>query len=385
MQPRRFVGLAGLGAVAMYMLDPIRGRRRRAGARDKMVHAGHVVEEAAGVVQRDVRNRARGLLARVRGALTQGPLDDRQLAERIRARLGFLVRHPGSVEVEVRDGVVTLSGPVLADEAPRLCARVASMHGVQGLDSRLSVHEEPAGVPGLQGEPARPRRGSGYRFVRPYWSPTARVVAGAGGGVLTLLGARRGGWIGRALGLGGLALLLRGLTNLELSRLPGLGGGRTDMTVRKSITVDAPVEEVFAFWDHFENFPRFMSHVREIRLADAGRSHWVVTGPGGVPLTWDSEITAYVRNQSLDWHTVPGSTIEHAGAVRFEPAGGGTRIHVRMSYRPPAGVLGHSVAALLGHDPTRAMDQDLARFKSLIEEGKTTARGERVRRDQLGA
>ena len=378
MRPRSVLGVAGLGAAAMYLLDPTRGRRRRAGLRDKVVHTGHVVDDAAGVVRRDAWNRTRGLFARLRARLSRRLPDDRELGERIRARAGLLVRHPASIDVQVQDGVVTLSGPVLADEADRLLARVASMRGVRQVEDRLSVHQEPGGVPGLQGKPARP-------LMQARWSPTARAVAGAGGGALALLGMRRGGLAGGALGLGGLALLLRGLTNLDLSRLVGRGRGRRAVTVQKTITVDAPVEQVFAFWDHYENFPRFMAHVREVRPSDAGRSHWVMAGPAGVPVTWDTEVSEYVRNELMGWRTVPGSAVEHAGTVRFERADGGTRIHIRISYHPPAGALGHTVAALLGRDPKRAMDDDLARFKSLIEEGKTTARGETVRRDQLGA
>ena len=385
MRPWNLLSAAGLGAAGMYLLDPRRGRRRRAMLRDKAVHTGRVVDDAAGVVRRDAWNRTRGLFAGLRARLSLRPPDDRKLAERIRSRLGFLVRHPSSIEVHVQHGRVTLSGPVLADEVDRLLARVTAMRGVRQVEDRLTAHQEPGNVPGLQGEPARRRGEGGFPLLQGYWSPTARVVAGAGGGALTLLGMRRGGLAGGALGLGGLALLLRGLTNLDLSRLLGAGAGRHAVTVQKTITVDAPVEEVFAFWDHYENFPRFMAHVREVRAADAGRSHWVMAGPLGVAVTWDTEVSEYVRNERMGWRTVPGSAVEHAGLVRFEPAEGGTRIHVRMSYSPPAGALGHTVAALLGRHPKRAMDHDLARFKSLIEEGKTTARGEAIRRDQLGA
>jgi uncharacterized membrane protein len=63
---------------------------------------------------------------------------------------------------------------------------------------------------------------------------------------------------------------------------------------------------------------------------------------------------------------------------------GGTRIQIRLSYNPPAGALGHGVAALLGSDPKRAMDEDLVRFKSLLEDGRTRAHGQTVRRDALG-
>jgi len=54
-----------------------------------------------------------------------------------------------------------------------------------------------------------------------------------------------------------------------------------------------------------------------------------------------------------------------------------------MSYNPPGGALGHGLATLLGSDPKRAMDEDLVRFKSLLEAGRTRAHGERVTREEL--
>jgi uncharacterized membrane protein len=62
----------------------------------------------------------------------------------------------------------------------------------------------------------------------------------------------------------------------------------------------------------------------------------------------------------------------------------GTRVHVQMRYTPPAGAVGHGLAALLGADPRRALDEDLVRFKSLLEEGKTSVRGQTVTREALG-
>src|SRR5207248_3335216 len=72
------------------------------------------------------------------------------------------------------------------------------------------------------------------------------------------------------------------------------------------------------------------------------------------------------------------------GLVRFERnPDGSTRVDVKMSYNPPAGAIGHAVAALFGSDPKQAMDDDLVRFKSLLEHGKTTAHGEEIRREEL--
>jgi uncharacterized membrane protein len=70
--------------------------------------------------------------------------------------------------------------------------------------------------------------------------------------------------------------------------------------------------------------------------------------------------------------------------VRFEDdVLGGTRITLRMSYCPPAGVVGHTVACLFGADPKREIDDDMVRLKSLLEIGKTRAHGTTVWREQI--
>jgi uncharacterized membrane protein len=78
--------------------------------------------------------------------------------------------------------------------------------------------------------------------------------------------------------------------------------------------------------------------------------------------------------------------VQTAGRVRFRPAPGGTaEIDVHLSYNPPAGALGHAVAALFASDPKRAMDEDMVRLKSLLEEGKTRVNGQPVELDELTA
>src|SRR5690606_24938145 len=90
---------AGLGAGLMYLLDPDTGRRRRALTRDRLVHATHVAGHAAGAAGRDLAHRAAGAAARIRGRVKHEEVDDTVLVERVRARLGHLVSHPGALEV----------------------------------------------------------------------------------------------------------------------------------------------------------------------------------------------------------------------------------------------------------------------------------------------
>jgi uncharacterized membrane protein len=231
---------------------------------------------------------------------------------------------------------------------------------------RMRVHAEPDGVPALQGGGAR----AGARSaVRGNWPPAYRLAASAGGALVTLLGARRRGMAGFLLGSFGTSLLARGVTNTRLRRLMGADAAEPAIDVSKTITIDAPVERVFALWSDIANFPQFMRNVREVRDLGHGRSEWTVAGPAGAPVKWTAVISDYMPNELLAWRTERGAAVHHAGVVRFDRDGEATRVTVRLSYHPAGGPLGHVVATLFGADPKSEMDADLARMKTFIETG----------------
>jgi uncharacterized membrane protein len=177
-------------------------------------------------------------------------------------------------------------------------------------------------------------------------------AAGTFGSTLALYGARQLSVFGTAVATLGTAILTRALTNMDFKRLTGIGAGRRAVTIHKIINVAAPVEEFFAFWSDYQNFPRFMSNVRDVKLTGEKRSHWIVAGPAGAAVEWDAVITNYVPNQSFGWKTESASPIQHAGIVKFEPnSDGSTRNDIKMSYNPVAGALGHAVAAIFCADP----------------------------------
>ena len=381
-----WLGALGAGAAIMYLLDPDRGRRRRAMVRDgiasRVWDSGQFLEKTG----RDVGNRARGLVARARGrVVSEGLVDDEVLVERVRAKMGRSVSHPGSIEVTARDGRVTLSGPILADEVDDLLSTVRSVRGILEVDDMLEVHSEPGHVAGLQGTGRR--RGEISEFRQEHWSPAARLAAGTAGGALTVFGLKRFGKLGGAATAVGAGLLARSIANKPARRLTGVGAGRRAVDYRKTITVEAPVEEVYELWSHLENFPRFMSHIREVRDIGDDRTLWTAVGPAGVSVSWVAAVTAREPDKVLAWRSEPESMVDNAGMVRFEPVrdGAATRVDIHLSYNPPAGAIGDAVAGLLGVDPKSAMDEDLVRFKSLLEEGRTTNGSEQVTREELQA
>ncbi|HEU4630470.1 MAG TPA: SRPBCC family protein [Gemmatimonadaceae bacterium] len=366
------LGGLGLGAALMYFLDPARGKRRRHLVRDQLVHAGHVTGDALDATSRDLRNRARGAAATARARVRRDDADDAVVTERVRSALGRVVSHPSAITVVVAEGRVTLGGPVLAGEVDRLLRTVRGVRGVTDVEHRLEVHESAANVPALQG--GRPRTGGRPEFAQENWTPAARLLAGAAGGTLALYAARRRDALGTLLGVGGVALAARGASNLSARRLTGVGAGRHAVRVRKTITINAPVERVFEHFAAWERWPSWMSHVREVRrtgtVGGDERTHWVVDGPAGVPIAWDAVTTRLLPNEVLAWKSVEGAAVAHAGLIRFVPtADGATTVDVQMSYNPPAGAIGHAVAAFFGRDPRHQMDDDLARLKTTIETG----------------
>jgi uncharacterized membrane protein len=372
-----------IGGGLMYLADPDRGKRRRALAREKVTHGKHVVSTATEKALRDLRNRARGMFAQTWGRIRPDSAGDEILIDRVRTKLGRAVSHPNSIEVSVQDGRVTLSGPVLEREADDLIDAVASVRGVRDVVNRLETHPSAENVPGLQGKSRS--RSQRPELLQEYWAPGTRLLVGLGGALALAFPARnrRAALPGRITG--GL-LLARSLTNLPFRRMFGLIRSRRAIRFQKTITIHEPVERVFELWSNPENFARVMSHVQKVEKTGDNRFRWTVIGPAGTSASWESHIIDLEPNQLLAWRSVPGSLIRNAGIIRFQSTeNGGTRIHLLMSYNPPAGAIGHALATLFGVGPKNVLNEDMPRLKSIFEQGKTTAHGETVTREQLSA
>jgi len=188
---------AAIGAGIMYLLDPDGGRRRRALLRDQIVSASHRTSDAVGATSRDVTNRARGVVAELRGRLRREQVDDDVLRERVRARIGSVVGHASTIETHVSDGRVTLRGPVLVEELERLLRRVHSVRGVEEVVNQLEVHDTPGNVPALQGRPRPMQAGEVFDLLPTRWLPASRLMSVAGAALLVAalaFGRRQLGW-----------------------------------------------------------------------------------------------------------------------------------------------------------------------------------------------
>jgi hypothetical protein len=150
---------ATTGAAAMYYLDPTTGRRRRALVRDRAVGASNDAGHYALAQGRRAADHLKGAAARGRSLFGRSrPISDGKLHDRIRARLGRVVTYPRAIEVEVEQGCVCLRGHVLVNEIGALLGEVASVAGVERVENQLTVHEQPTGVPELQGRAGFERR-----------------------------------------------------------------------------------------------------------------------------------------------------------------------------------------------------------------------------------
>jgi len=212
-----------------------------------------------------------------------------------------------------------------------------------------------------------------------------RWISAAIGGALIAYGIRKRSWTGGLLALAGGNLLLRGAlgrsflyraldidTSKAFAKLAEKAGKGERFTVEKSITLSASAPEAYRFWRNFENLPRVMRHLKSVRTIDDRRSHWVATAPAGLDIEWDAEITDEKQDRKIAWRSLENADIETKGVVLFEPVqdGNATELRVYLEYAPPGGKAGKAFAKLFGKDPAKMVEEDLSRFKSLIESGE---------------
>jgi uncharacterized membrane protein len=217
----------------------------------------------------------------------------------------------------------------------------------------------------LRGLEGATLHGSG---MGPLSGATPAAALRLAGAALALYGLLRRGALGAVLRTLGTSLVVSGNGGRAIASI-GLTptDRRRAVDIQKTLHIDAPVDQVYAFWSNYENFPLFMSHVREVEDLGGGRSHWRVSGPGGLPIEWYAQLTQESPNEVIAWRSEAGSMLENAGVIRFTGTGKGTRVDLRFCYHPPAGGAGQAVAELLGTDPRTKLNEDLGRMKALLE------------------
>jgi uncharacterized membrane protein len=128
------------------------------------------------------------------------------------------------------------------------------------------------------------------------------------------------------------------------------------------VEVDCPIRTVYNQWTQFEEFPRFMSGVKEVTQLDDTHVHWCAE-VRGKDKEWDAEITEQVPDQRISWRSTSGE--ENAGTVRFEPLPGNrTLVRLALGYEPKGMIesAGDALGLFTSHVETTMRD-----FKSYIE------------------
>jgi len=173
------------------------------------------------------------------------------------------------------------------------------------------------------------------------------------------------------LGVGGY-LLNRGVTGhcAIYSKIGKNTQEPVNITIRSAFTINQPRQTVYEFWRKLDNLPLFMNHLESIDLIDDTRSHWVLKLPTGVGnISWDAEIVKDKPGEVIGWSSLPDSIIDNAGKVFFRDAvdGKGTLVDIIITYQPPAGGVGASIAHVLNPFFKNIVDNDVRNFKQYMD------------------
>ena len=375
-------GVYGAGALTMYFFDSQRGKRRRTELRDAWIHSRSEMAKFTGRFGRDLANRVEGAVAEAQRIFQHESPTDYVLEQKVHTALGRVVSHPSAIEVSAKHGTVFLTGWILADEADDVDKVVASIQGVKDFTSYLHTTDRPKHIPALQGGIPRTHV---PEFLQQQWSPTSRVLAGCAGVGLGLYGTYRWGSIKNPATAAGVLLLARSVLNRPWAAVAGADRSM-GIRIQKTIYVAATPAELYQFWNNPENYPKAFPHVREVIRVEDDIYQWQLEGLAGMPLKWTGSIVRRVPEKLIEWRSAPGAAVENHGVIHLEAEKDGqTRVQIQMSYQPPAGLLGHAFAALLGFDPKSLLDHDFIPLKALFESGETRVHGHHVTKSDLAS
>jgi uncharacterized membrane protein len=183
-----------------------------------------------------------------------------------------------------------------------------------------------------------------------------------GGGVLAAFGLSRRSKAGLAIAAAGGALAYAG-ARANAGTAPEANG---------SVVINCSPDEAYRRWRNLADLPQFMHHLESVTVLDDRRSRWVAVGPAGARVEWTAEIFQERPGELLAWRSVEGSEIDLSGRVTFRPATGnrGTLLTATTHFENAISAAAQSLATIFGKDPSFLMQQDLRRFKALIEAGE---------------
>lgn len=261
-------------------------------------------------------------------------------------------------------GSIALGVPMLV--SPRLVAHIAGVrHGpLHRLLIRLVGVREMGAAAALLTSPDRPE----WIWTRVAGDAMDLTMLG-----IALAGPRKRGRYRTILA----TAVIGGITAVDVAAAMSTtrakqASGETSLELTAATTVRQDPSQVYARWRKLDELSTFMAHVDEVTVDGPTRSHWKVSAPFNRTVEWDAEIVEDLPDKRLSWRSVEGSQIDNEGIVSFSPAPGGrgTEVHVTLRYDLPGGAVGATLARLAGEDPHQQLDDDLRRFKQVMETGE---------------
>jgi carbon monoxide dehydrogenase subunit G len=139
-------------------------------------------------------------------------------------------------------------------------------------------------------------------------------------------------------------------------------------TAEASVNVAADPQTAWEYVSNYQNFDQFMPHIKEIKLLSGDTSEWHLSGPLGIPVTWQAITSIKEAPSHLAWHSTKG-TIDTKGFIKIEPSNTGSRITVHMEYQPPLGALGEAFATLF-KDPQKMLEDGVEKLGQILHGGE---------------
>ena len=201
----------------------------------------------------------------------------------------------------------------------------------------------------------------------------ARVLSAAAGTLLYVISLTgKKSKLGNVLRYGALYMIYRGISgNCAVTAALNKSGVQKHVpavNIRTSFIADAPRKLVYDTWRDFEKLPDILKHVKKITVIDEIHSQWVIKTKSNLPaIEWNAEIIEQEDERELSWRSLPGSTVATAGKLNFADAGSGTKVDILISYRPPAGYIGSTLAKYFNPTFKRLAQEDFLKFKNYVE------------------
>lgn len=143
-----------------------------------------------------------------------------------------------------------------------------------------------------------------------------------------------------------------------------------NVNLRTEIYVAKPKAEVYTIWRKLENLPSFMKHLESVKEVYDNIWEWKANIPGKlVPVKWRACIIKDIYGETISWRSLPDSMVDNTGKIEFRSAEGGmgTVVHVTISYKPPMGVIGNTVAEFFNPSLEKLVANDVYDFKKYAE------------------